>query len=481
MQFIKMYALREMRRAPGWFAGLFFTDGLLVYLFGLLCSRILRENDAFEILMHCILLVPLLILLAFAVLAVLYRQKLLFCRQDYSLLRGLGFSDKGILSIQCFQTVLVSGGAAAVFAPLSVLTTQFLRRMENDALWQSGWRNRSAIPYILVAYGILLTASLLCCIFVFRKQYDKPPLDRWSRRFTMKQILKKPHWKTYARIRRNRVRQEGKRICAGLMLLHILPILFWILMTDLVLVPAAAPSDNLLRLSGADGLRPSISHMLVQQIERLEGVTLEEATCFPETVPPMYRAVTFRLEEEHLQETVSAIRRMIDGDNIADSVIITVPRSAEGLASGSKNKADAADFCFVLLLFVSACLLSFSGTGMTLSQYCRSRLEELQILTTVGLSIKNCFRMLWETIGFWMTGVGMFSLFLSGGVWILYDWAVFLETRDLSPPPYRISAELLRSCICGGIWYIILMYIMGIFVLWHFLLLCITSGKSIHR
>lgn len=465
MEFIRKYALREMRMQPGWFTGLFLTDSLLVYLFGLLLSRILQGNDGLEIFLHCILLAPLLLALTSAVLAVLYRQKQQNHSREYGVLRELGMTDSGIIGIQCLQTVLVSVGAVVISAPLSLLTMRMLRQIEGNPLWQSGWRNRSLLPYFLLAFGVLLAASLLCCVIVFRKKTAKPFRDRWSKRLTMQWMLQKPRLETYTRIRRNRLRYEGVRMCGGLALLHLLPMLFCILLLDTAAFAPAYTPDTVLYLSAANAHPAPISHMLVTRIEQVEGVVLESTFASSKTSPPAYRSVTFRLTGENWQESVAAVRRIVSHDRGTDLLQITVP--LESTLSANQKQENLSDLFFVLLLFISSCGISLSGTGILVRQYLQNRQEELGILTYLGLSRRDCFRMLWKTIGFRLAVCGIVSVFVSGGVWLLYDWITFLENHrsGMIREVYHIPPEYLCLFAVSGILYVFLLLGMAVWSL----------------
>ena len=469
MFFLK-YIRQEMRLQPGWYAGLFLTDGTLLYLFGLLLERILRNNDSFEILLHFVLLMPVLLLLTFAVLLPLYAQKqrndLLY--PEYRDLLSMELSRRQILSIRCIQTFWISAAAFLVFAPLSSLTMQYLRRLEGDPLWQTGWRNRSVLPVWMLVYCILLTASLFCCLYVSRRKKPEQRPDPRSKYAAAKQILRKPDCKTYARLRRNRIRHEGRIICAALALLCTLPVLFSILLTDTLFPADPYTPDNVLYLSMTDSHPAAISMFLLTQIEQVEGVALEKAYSPSETVPPSYRSATFRLDPETWQESAAAVRKIVARDRSADFLHISVP--LEDTLQDTQH-ADTADLLFILLLLISACVLCFSGTAMILQQYLYSRQEELWILSAFGLRRRNCFRMLSQTILGWLTCTGLFSLLTGSGIWLLYDGITYTQNTlgDPIAGTYQIASSGLRLLLSGGSGFFLLLLVLGILSLLRFL------------
>lgn len=468
--FLLKYIWQEMQLQPKWYMGLFLTNGLLLHISGLLMERILRQNDSFEITLHCILLVPLLILLACTVLLPLYLQKerndLLF--PEYSTLLRTELSHGKIVFLQCMQTALLSLGSLLVFAPLSTLTMRYLRRLEGDPLWQNGWRNRSTLPFWILIYIFLLAASLLCCIYVSRRNKSVLQQDPRSKGTTARQILRSPGLPMYRKLRRNRVRHEGRHICTALVLLCILPVLFSILLTDQIFPGNPYVPDNTLYLSMTDSHPNAISTFLLTQIEQVEGVTLEKAYMPTDASPPSYRSAVFRLDTENWQECAAEVRNIVSHDRSAALLQISVP--LDTLRSNAA-KEDTAELFYLLLLFTSACALCFTGTGMLLLQYLHGRREELQILSAFGMRRKDGFRMLGQTVLGWLTFAGVFSILSGSLVWILYDGITYnySNRNAVLSEIYRVSPESLRLFFLGGSGYLLLLLFLGVLFLLRFL------------
>ena len=468
--FLFKFIWQEMQMQPKWYTGLFLIDGLLLHISGLLMERILRQNDSFEITLHCILLSPLMMLLACTVLLPLYLQKerndLLV--PEYRALLYTELSHRNIVFLHCLQTALLSFGALLVFAPLSTLTMRYLRRLEGDPLWQNGWRNRSTLPFWILIYILLLTVSLLCCIYVSRRKKSVLQQDPRSKITTAKQILRSPGFPMYTKLRRNRIRHEGRRICMALVLLCILPVLFSILLTDTLFATPYVP-ENTLHLSMTDNHPNAISTFLLTQIEQVEGVTLEKAYMPTDASPPSYRSAVLRLDTDNWQECAAEVRNIVSHDRSAALLQINVP--LEYTLRSNAAHEDTADLFFLLLLFTSACLLCFTGTGMLLLQYLHGRQEELQVLSAFGMGRRDGFRMLGQTVLVWLTITGMFSLLSGSLVWILYDGITYTyNNRDaMLTENYRISPENFCLFSLGGSGFFLLLLFLGILILLRFL------------
>jgi len=469
--FLLKYIWQEMQLQPKWYMGLFLTNGLLLHISGLLMERILRQNDSFEITLHCILLAPLLMLLACTVLLPLYLQKerndLLI--PEYRALLRTEVSHEKIVFLQCMQTSLLSLGALLVSAPLSTLTMRYLRRLEGDPLWQNGWRNRSTLPFWMLIYVFLLAASLLCCIYVNRRKQSALQQDPCSKGTTARQILRSPGLPMYAKLRRNRVRHEGRHICTALVLLCILPVLFSILLTGHVFPSNPYVPDNTLYLSMTDNHPNAISTFLLTQIEQVEGVTLEKAYMPTETTPPSYRSAVFRLDVDTWQESAAEVRRILEHDRSAPLLQISIP--LEYTLQNNAAQEDTANLLYLLLLFFSACALCFTGTGMLLLQYLHGRQEELQVLSAFGMGRRDGFGMLGQTVFRWLTFAGVFSLLSGSLVMILYDGITYnySNRNAVLSEIYRVSPESLRLFFLGGSGFLLLLLFLGILFLLRFL------------
>jgi len=468
MFFLK-YIWQEMKMQPQWYMGLFLTDGLLLNISGLLMERLLRANDSFEVMLHCILLAPLLMLLVLAVLLPIYVQKEQrdLIHSEYRDLLYTELSHRKIMLIKGLQTAMLTFAALLVFAPLSTMIMRYLRLLEGDPLWQNGWRNRSTLPLWTLVYILLLTASLFCCISASRHKRSVLQQDSRSKSTTAKQILRNPGFPMYVKLRRNRIRHEGKHICAALAILCILPILFSILLADFLVPADPYVPENVLYLSMTDNHPNAISTFLLTQIEQVEGVTLEKAYMPTEDSPPSYRSAVFRLDIENWQECAAAVRKIVEHDRSASLLRMNVPLEYTLIDTAHE---DTADLLFLLLLFISACALCFSGTCTILLQYLHGRREELQVLSAFGMRQRDCFKMLLKTLYSWVTLSGMFSLLTSSIVWILYDGIT--STRhirgEMMTEMYRVPVEFFRSCVYSGMGYIFCMFIIGIIVLRHF-------------
>ena len=185
--------------------------------------------------------------------------------------------------------------------------------------------------------------------------------------------------------------------------------------------------------------------------------------------PPSYRSAVFRLDTDNWQECAAEVRNIVSHDRSAALLQINVP--LEYTLRSNAAHEDTADLFFLLLLFTSACLLCFTGTGMLLLQYLHGRQEELQVLSAFGMGRRDGFRMLGQTVLVWLTITGMFSLLSGSLVWIRYDGITYTyNNRDaMLTENYRISPENFCLFSLGGSGFFLLLLFLGILILLRFL------------
>jgi len=427
MNFIALYALREMRKRPGWFLAYGFLYILLLFAYG--GYLLFLADDRRSLAAGGSIFLLLFLLMGTLLFDGLFRQKYRRCQAEYRILRELGMEQRQILRMQWFEILPVSLCASAAAPILSQLCVRWYHgRLAQIPGEPSAIQTEPVWMYIcLFSILLFLTAMLVSARIFLTEETQMPEENRYARRYTMDQMQREPSMKTYRKIREDRTKPVLRRLTLAMLFLHLLPA--FALLIPMSLGFLSAPdidhgydlSVTKIPVKGSPDAY-YIPQSTLDALLAVDGVTLVEAADGTEAYTrrfgapdePVYVGIKLNLPKENRHAVCEEILSL---PCLTDAYVIYNALENE-LATEARYGAMQEYTLFLASVLLTA---SFCGTLLFLKNQLEERRGEFLTLARLGLVHEDCWYMICRTYCGKLAGTGLVASLTMALLYVFLD------------------------------------------------------------